>query len=114
MRCGGGAEVLDVEIIFLTPYILTAAACLQVAPGATQGPRLPLGWHGAGQLAGPGPGILEVKCPYNKGRPELASPPPTAIWYYMPQVGLVLHARGGVVGRVVATSVTAVRAVFQL
>jgi len=35
---------------------------------------------------GQGPGILEIKCPYNKGRPELAVPPQQAIWYYMPQL----------------------------
>lgn len=33
-----------------------------------------------------GPGILEIKCPYNKGHPELAKPPNKAIWYYMPQI----------------------------
>ena len=33
-----------------------------------------------------GPGILEIKCPYNKGRPDLAEPPSRAIWYYMPQL----------------------------
>lgn len=33
-----------------------------------------------------GPGILEVKCPYNKGHPDLAEPPKKAIWYYMPQI----------------------------
>jgi putative phage-type endonuclease len=33
-----------------------------------------------------GPGVLEIKCPFNKGHPELAVPPPHAIWYYMPQV----------------------------
>lgn len=33
-----------------------------------------------------GPGILEIKCPYNKGRPDLAEPPTKAIWYYMPQI----------------------------
>jgi uracil-DNA glycosylase len=32
------------------------------------------------------PGVLEIKCPFNKGHPELAVPPPHAIWYYMPQV----------------------------
>ena len=35
---------------------------------------------------GQGPGILEIKCPYNKGRPDLAVPPRQAIWYYMPQL----------------------------
>ncbi|KAK8965696.1 hypothetical protein KSP40_PGU020567 [Platanthera guangdongensis] len=30
--------------------------------------------------------ILEVKCPYNKGRPELSSPWKTAPYYCMPQV----------------------------
>ena len=33
-----------------------------------------------------GPGVLEIKCPYNKGHPELADPPKKAIWYYMPQI----------------------------
>eukprot|EP00890_Picochlorum_soloecismus_P000922 jgi/Picsp_1/1830/NSC_05297-R1_protein len=33
-----------------------------------------------------GPGVLEIKCPYNKGHPELADPPKNAIWYYMPQI----------------------------
>lgn len=33
-----------------------------------------------------GPGVVEIKCPYNKGAPESATPPPHAIWYYMPQV----------------------------
>ena len=31
------------------------------------------------------PGVLEIKCPFNKGRPEGAVPPAKAIWYYMPQ-----------------------------
>lgn len=31
-------------------------------------------------------GILEVKCPYNKGKPELALPWSTLPFYYMPQV----------------------------
>lgn len=33
-----------------------------------------------------GPGILEVKCPFNKGSPETAAPPRQPQWYYMPQV----------------------------
>ncbi|KAI7843281.1 hypothetical protein COHA_003113 [Chlorella ohadii] len=41
---------------------------------------------GHGPLAGPGRGILEIKCPHNKGQPELAVPPQHATWYYMPQV----------------------------
>ncbi|KAK8950102.1 hypothetical protein KSP40_PGU018378 [Platanthera guangdongensis] len=48
------------------------------------------GWLGASpdRLVGchPDVGILEVKCPYNKGRPELGSPWKTASYYYMPQV----------------------------
>ncbi|GAB4816198.1 hypothetical protein N2152v2_003244 [Parachlorella kessleri] len=44
------------------------------------------GVRGAGVMAGEGPGVLEVKCPYNKGAPEQAVPPEHAIWYYMPQV----------------------------
>lgn len=34
----------------------------------------------------PGGGILEVKCPYNKGKPETALPWSTMPFYYMPQV----------------------------
>ncbi|KAK8971390.1 hypothetical protein KSP40_PGU015478 [Platanthera guangdongensis] len=48
------------------------------------------GWLGASLdgLVGchPDVGILEVKCPYNKGRPELSSSWKTASYYYMPQV----------------------------
>jgi uracil-DNA glycosylase len=32
------------------------------------------------------PGVLEIKCPWNKGRPESATPYPGVPWYYMPQV----------------------------
>lgn len=41
---------------------------------------------GHGPLSGPGRGILEIKCPHNRGQPELAAPPQHATWYYMPQV----------------------------
>ncbi|CAK7332383.1 unnamed protein product [Dovyalis caffra] len=34
----------------------------------------------------PGGGILEVKCPYNKGKPERGLPWSTMPFYYMPQV----------------------------
>ncbi|GKV52924.1 hypothetical protein SLEP1_g59475 [Rubroshorea leprosula] len=34
----------------------------------------------------PGGGILEVKCPYNKGKPDIALPWSTMPFYYMPQV----------------------------
>ncbi|XP_043703743.1 uncharacterized protein LOC122653856 [Telopea speciosissima] len=34
----------------------------------------------------PGGGVLEVKCPYNKGMPELALPWSTVPFYYIPQV----------------------------
>lgn len=49
-----------------------------------------LDWVGASPdgLLGcfPGGGILEVKCPYNKGKPEIALPWSTMPFYYMPQV----------------------------
>ncbi|GAA0174167.1 hypothetical protein LIER_27612 [Lithospermum erythrorhizon] len=48
------------------------------------------GWLGASPdgLLGcyPGGGILEVKCPYNKGKPEMGLPWKTMPYYYMPQV----------------------------
>ena len=31
-------------------------------------------------------GVLEVKCPFNKGQPMSAKPYPTVPWYYIPQV----------------------------
>ena len=36
--------------------------------------------------AGEGPGVLEIKCPYNRGRPQEGTPPAQPPWYYMPQV----------------------------
>ncbi|CAA0825296.1 Restriction endonuclease- type II-like superfamily protein [Striga hermonthica] len=49
-----------------------------------------LNWIGASPdgLLGcfPGGGILEVKCPYNKGRPEMMLPWSNVPFYYMPQV----------------------------
>ncbi|GER36465.1 restriction endonuclease [Striga asiatica] len=49
-----------------------------------------LGWIGASPdgLLGcfPGGGVLEVKCPYNKGRPEMMVPWSNVPFYYMPQV----------------------------
>ncbi|CAL0313290.1 unnamed protein product [Lupinus luteus] len=49
-----------------------------------------LNWLGASPdgLLGcfPDGGILEVKCPYNKGKPETALPWSTMPFYYMPQV----------------------------
>ena len=33
-----------------------------------------------------GPGVLEIKCPFNRGQPESASVPILPPWYYMPQV----------------------------
>lgn len=48
------------------------------------------GWLGASPdgLLGcfPGGGVLEVKCPFNKGKPEKAQPWSTMPFYYMPQV----------------------------
>ncbi|BDA42985.1 hypothetical protein COCOBI_03-8780 [Coccomyxa sp. Obi] len=45
---------------------------------------------GAGQqgvmAGGSGPGVLEIKCPFNRGRPTAAAPPKQPPWYYMPQV----------------------------
>ena len=38
--------------------------------------------------AGMGPGVLEIKCPFNRGQPESASVPSLPPWYYMPQVWL--------------------------
>ena len=42
---------------------------------------------GAGTLAGAGAGVLEIKCPFNRGNPLAATPPREPAWFYMPQVG---------------------------
>lgn len=57
--------------------------CLGFAAGSadTEGAALITG--------GEGPGILEVKCPFNRGRPQTAKPYPVAPYYYMPQVRLI-------------------------
>lgn len=47
---------------------------------------LPASGSGDGVIHGDGPGILEIKCPFNKGIPGSAAPPKLAQWYYMPQV----------------------------
>uniref|UniRef100_A0A7C9EZ66 YqaJ viral recombinase domain-containing protein n=1 Tax=Opuntia streptacantha TaxID=393608 RepID=A0A7C9EZ66_OPUST len=53
-------------------------------------PEQSLHWLGAspdGLLSCfPEAGILEVKCPYNKGKPELGLPWSTMPFYYMPQI----------------------------
>ena len=66
---GSGAAPWDAA----TPYGLPPQVAAAVAAG-----------HGP--LFGPGRGILEIKCPHNRGQPELAAPPQHATWYYMPQV----------------------------
>ncbi|XP_050897617.1 uncharacterized protein LOC127104476 isoform X5 [Lathyrus oleraceus] len=43
-------------------------------------------WLGASPDGVLGTGILEVKCPYNKGKPETGLPWSTMPFYYMPQV----------------------------
>jgi cytochrome c oxidase assembly factor 1 len=43
-------------------------------------------WLGASPDGVIGTGILEVKCPYNKGKPETGLPWSTMPFYYMPQV----------------------------
>lgn len=42
--------------------------------------------HPDALAAGMGPGVLEIKCPFNRGQPESASVPSLPPWYYMPQV----------------------------
>lgn len=37
-------------------------------------------------FTGEGAGVLEIKCPFNKGNPNSATAPKLPQWYYMPQV----------------------------
>uniref|UniRef100_A0ACD5URU4 Uncharacterized protein n=1 Tax=Avena sativa TaxID=4498 RepID=A0ACD5URU4_AVESA len=56
------------------------------------------GWLGASPdgILGcdPDGGILEVKCPYNKGKPEIALPWRIVPYYYMPQVQGLMEIMG--------------------
>ena len=56
------------------------------------------GWLGASPdgILGcdPDGGILEVKCPYNKGKPEIALPWRLVPYYYMPQVQGLMEIMG--------------------
>jgi hypothetical protein len=71
-------------------FIVSATACVVVKVAmltgleASQGAAV-LGM-GSGVIAGEGPGVLEIKCPFNKGDPNRAAPLKMAQWYYMPQV----------------------------
>ena len=76
------------------------SGCKQVLSAFTQGrlhwdTMLRLTWLSAASpnalAAGMGPGVLEIKCPFNRGQPESASIPSLPPWYYMPQV--CLHRR---------------------
>eukprot|EP00887_Chlorella_sp_A99_P003016 scaffold9.g3016.t1 len=72
------------------PSCTAPAGAASAAAGAPGPPvsRVPppgVAAGGAGRVAGEGAGILEIKCPFNKGSPHLARPPQHAIWYYMPQ-----------------------------
>ncbi|KAL4434638.1 hypothetical protein ABPG77_002761 [Micractinium sp. CCAP 211/92] len=81
-----------IESLALDPPASAGAGDAAAADNGGSSPSSGGGWQqarpvrGAGLLVGPGRGILEIKCPYNRGQPEQAVPPPHAIWYYMPQV----------------------------
>jgi uracil-DNA glycosylase len=58
---------------------------LIAAPAATTGPGAGPGAGAEGSAEMP-PGVLEIKCPFNKGKPLAAKPYPNVPWYYVPQV----------------------------
>ena len=55
---------------------LSASSASFAAPGAAD----------VDPATGVPPGVLEIKCPWNKGDPVGAKPYPRAPWYYVPQV----------------------------
>ncbi|KAL6770754.1 hypothetical protein ACKKBF_B32530 [Auxenochlorella protothecoides x Auxenochlorella symbiontica] len=85
-RWGTGAEARALQSYQRnTGYVVQGCAFAVKADDAVHG------WLGASPdglvEAGAGPpGLLEIKCPFNKGAPEEAWPPQHAIWYYMPQI----------------------------
>ncbi|KAL3835650.1 hypothetical protein ACJIZ3_010386 [Penstemon smallii] len=54
--------------------------------GFAMHPEKRFDWLGASPDGLLGGGILEVKCPFNKGKPEMGLPWSTMPFYYMPQV----------------------------
>ena len=77
------------------PCTATRQLCPQLAPyplGDLSASDLVAG-QGAGLVAGEGPGVLEIKCPFNRGNPQNAAPPKLPQWYYMPQVSACLPVK---------------------
>ncbi|CAG9465778.1 unnamed protein product [Pedinophyceae sp. YPF-701] len=54
--------------------------------GLVDGSRLGAGASVPRSMVPAGPGVLEIKCPFNGGRPEMAQPWRVAPYYYMPQL----------------------------
>lgn len=61
---------------------------VSLADDAAVGHRPVNSGMGACICSGQGAGLLEIKCPFNRGDPGGATPPKLPQWYYMPQVGL--------------------------
>lgn len=67
-------------------FELPLSSCGDLSAGLQSVAPLAASGSGDGVLHGDGPGILEIKCPFNRGDPNSAAPPKLAQWYYMPQV----------------------------
>lgn len=65
---------------------LPLSTCGDLSTGLQSVAPLAASASGDGVMHGDGPGILEIKCPFNRGNPNSAAPPKLAQWYYMPQV----------------------------
>ena len=77
-----GAPSLELKGLLLTNIVLIGSLKVLLehtseAAGAAAG---------TGVQAAEGPGVLEIKCPFNRGKPKLGKPPAQPPWYYMPQV----------------------------
>ena len=69
-----------------TSQLLVSTCCCLVAGNSVTGESSLVQGVGAGVFAGDGAGVVEIKCPFNKGDPNSATPPKLPQWYYMPQV----------------------------
>ena len=78
--------LLPVHLFSVLHFGLPLSSCDDLAAGLQSVVSLAASGSGDGVIHGDGPGILEIKCPFNKGDPNSAAPPKLAQWYYMPQV----------------------------
>ena len=78
--------LLPVYLLSELHFGVPLSSCGDLSAGLQSVAPLAASGSGDGVIHGDGPGVLEIKCPFNRGDPNSAAPPKLAQWYYMPQV----------------------------